>query len=163
MTQSIPPLDLPEDETEKMQRLTQAVMSGLYDEARAYYTNLLVTIWSFGARRDQLLSDIRPVEEIGFSETALDTLLNDGTFIIVKFETPNPYYGGDELVPCEKIFHRDNAGKVEVLRNPGKYAEQWNEFQAERRKGYESAEVNPTPENSKFPLWWKAAEEGVTV
>lgn len=162
MTQSIPPLDLPEDETEKMQRLTQAVMSGLYDEARAYYVNLLVTIWSFGARRDVLLSDIRPVEEIGFSETALDSLLNDGTFVIVNFEAPHPYQEG-ELQRRELIFHRDNVEKVDVYVNPEKYRQRWIEFQTERRQGYESAEINPTAENSKFPLWWKAAEEGVTV
>lgn len=162
MTQSVPPSDLPENETDKMRRLTEAVMSGLYDEARTYYINLLLGIWSFGARRDQLLSDIRPVEEIGFSETALDSLLNDGTFVLVAFDAPHPYNEG-ETQRRELVFHRDNTEKVDVHVNPGKYRRQWEEFQTERRKGYESAEVNPTAENSKFPLWWKATGEGVAV
>src|SRR6185295_13109198 len=99
------PDDLPEDEEGKIRRLTEAVMSGLYDEARAHYVSMLLGIWDHGAMREQLLSDIRPVEAIDFSETALDSLLNDGTFVLLTFEAPDPF--GDQMKQYSLIFHRD--------------------------------------------------------
>jgi hypothetical protein len=158
MTQSIPPADLPEDEAGKMKRLTEAVMSGLYDAARTYYIDMLRGIWAFGARRDQLLSDIRPVTEIEFSETALDSLLNDGTFVEIAFDAPHPYNAG-HVEKRQLIFHRDNIEKVDVHQNPEKYRERWREFRTTQRLPYveAGAEVDPSMSSPNYP--WNQSEE----
>lgn len=156
-----PPQDLPEDPTAKMARLTEAVMSGLYNEARQHYIDMLLGNWFYGALREQLLSDIRPVEEIDFSETALDTLLNDGTFVLVTFEAPHPFEEG--MKQFNLIFHRDNIAKVDVLQNPEQYIAQWEEFQRERRIPYVAAETNPSMSSPNYP-WNRSnhAEEQIS-
>lgn len=147
------PLDLPENDDEKTSRLAAAVLPGLYDEARTYYINLLLCVFTYGATRDQLMSDIRPVEDAAFSETALDTLLNDGTLILAIFDAPHPFELG-KFETCRLILHRDNARKVEILQHPGKYREEWITFQSQQRQPY--LEVNPIMGSSWYP-WNRSA------
>jgi hypothetical protein len=71
---------------------------------------------------------------------------------LAVFEAPHPFNVG-ELETRAIILHRDNASKVEVLRHPEKYRQQWAEYQAEQRRPYQlaGAERNPLMSSPRYP------------